>query len=203
MRIPLKQFTIRVLLTVTTSIAIVFAWGVSSYREWHNERAAIDRLNGLSYWKVFEISQDFLDQLPDDGGFNCGSVPPGVEMVHDSTLPNFLAPIERRFGINMFQRVTRIGAHRACDPGIVAELPNFQRLQKINFNYSPVPPKRRLSTESEFLGAIKLFASLKTNVTVTWPEDPVNIVAADQATEAPDQPSAFNPEPAFSDPFGN
>jgi len=203
MRLPSKRFTLRTLLLGTTAIAVALAWTVSNYQAWRTERAAIERLDDLSFWNVSEISQDFLDQLPDDSGFHCGSVPPGVSITHDSTLPNFFAPIERRFGIKIFQRVTHISSYRIYDPGIVRELSSFGRLQTVAFSYSSTPPNHRPPEESEFLGTVKLFASMHTKIDVTWPEDPLPTAATEQAIANGDPFGGADPFSGGADQFGS
>jgi hypothetical protein len=80
--------------------------------------------------------------------------------------------IERRLGIKFFQRVTDISSYRVHDPAIVHELANFDELRTISFLYSPTPPNQRTPAESEFLGAIKLFAHMNPQSDVSWPDDP-------------------------------
>lgn len=189
------------MLLMTAAIAVVTAWCVSSYREWRLERAAIARLNDLSYWQVSEVSQDLLDQLPDDGGFRCGTIPSGVEIVHDSTLPDFLMPLERRLGVKIFQRVTRLWSFHVHDSEIVNELPNFHRLQTVVFRYYATPPNRRTSQESEFLGAIKLFAAINARIDVIWPDDPPTNVQEDQPIAIEDSLGGVDPFSGAAKPF--
>ena len=204
MKRPSIRFTIRTLLVATTAMAMAVAFSVASYRTWRIERAAITRLNDLSYWHVSEISQDLLDQIPDDDRWHCGSVPPGVGITHDSVLPNFVSSMERHFGVNFFHRVTHMSIHRAHDPRIVSELSNFGRLQSVAFSYSPSAPDARESEESEFLGAIRLYASLNPHLDVKWPDDPPPN-ATRELTDADNGPFG-SADPfsgsAMSDPFG-
>ena len=187
------------MLPATAAIAVVFTWGVSNYREWQAERAAIERLGELSYWDVSEVSQDILDQLPNDGGFDCGFYVVGMSMTNDSTLPNFFAPIERRLGISFFQRVTRITSHSVHDPEVVLELASFEKLRAITFYYSPTQPDKRPPDESEFAGAIKLFAAMNPKIDVSWPGDPIVHSANGEPIAALDSFAVDDPFPAATD----
>ncbi|WP_442511010.1 hypothetical protein SH528x_002665 [Novipirellula sp. SH528] len=208
MKRPSIRFSLRTLLIVTSAFAVVFAFAVANYQAWRNERAAIKRLNSLSYWHVFEISQDLLDQIPSDQSGYCSNVPAGASFTHDSVLPNFVSLIERRLGVDVFQRVTCISVYRLHDPLIVSELSNFGHLISIKFTYSPSHLDSRESEESEFLDAIRLFASLNPHIDVTWPDAPSSdetreFTFTNQDTGGIDDPFASPPcnDPRGTDPF--